>query len=517
MTRTAAILSIAVAGLVALAAQPALAADAGTPVELSLTEAVELAAAQNLGIRVQATTLDVVRETRRAAWAAYHPTFSLDVRYQPGMDHSLQRVAGSLVESLYRNYNLTATSSLSNRFVTGTELTLSWYHLSSRSERLKDEFQEMLESFSGITDPITTSFSASGAIELRQNLLQGLGWWYNLGPVRQAELAETAEELAYQAQVAEVVGSVLKTYSELAYAQRAVQIAQHSVDLALAQREVTQARIEAGDLPPIELMKLDETVATRQGELLEAEMNQRRAEVTLRSLLVGEGEVGRLGQRYRAAELPDTLLPHRPLEASCETALLRNRDIRRQQQDLKSRKIGVAMARQDLLPTLDFSASLALNGVGETSPEGMEDVFGGNHPYWSFGLTLTVPLTNRTSETAFRQRKAEVESSLLTLKSLQESKLAEVETTYANITSYDEQVKVARTRVTLAAQNVEAEQARYAAGKSTTREVLEVQQSLRDAQLAESRAQINALAARVDLELVRGTLLEALGIRVDGD
>ena len=517
MIRTVETLSIVVAGLVAFAVQPAVAADAGTPVELSLTDAVELAAAQNLGIRVQATTLDVVRETRRAAWAAYHPTFSLDLRYQPGMDHSLQRVAGSLVESLYRNYNLTATSSLSNRFVTGTELTLSWYHLSSRSERIIDEFQEMLESFSGVTDPITTSFAASGAIELRQNLLQGLGWWYNLGPVRQAELAETAEELAYQAQVAEVIGNVLKAYSELAYAQGAVEIAQHSVDLALAQREVTQARIEAGDLPPIELMKLDETVATRQGELLEAEMNRRRAEVTLRSLLVGESEVGRLGQRYRAAELPASLLPHRPLEASCETALLRNRDIRRQQQDLKSRKIGVTMARQDLLPTLDFSASLALNGVGETSPEGMEDVFGGNHPYWSFGLTLTVPLTNRTSETAFRQRKAEVEASLLTLKSLQEAKLAEVESTYANITSYDEQVNVARTRVTLAAQNVEAEEARYAAGKSTTREVLEVQQSLRDAQLAESRAQINALAARVDLELVRGTLLEALGIRIEAD
>jgi len=506
-------LSFVAAGLLAFAAaRPVAAADAGAPVELSLTDAVELAVAQNLGIRVQATTLDVARETRRAAWAAYHPTFSLDVQYQPGMDHSLQRMAGSLVESLYRNYNMTATSSLSNRFVTGTELTISWYHLSSRSERIKDEFQEMLESFSGVTDPITTSFTASGAIQVRQNLLQGLGWWYNLGSVRQAELAETAEEIAYQAQVADVVGNVIKAYSELAYAQRSVAIAQHSVDLALAQREVTQARIEAGDLAPIELMKLDETVATRQGELLEAEMNQRRAEVTLRSLLVGEAAVGVLGQRYRAVELPATLLPHRPLEASCETALLRNADIRRQHKDLKSRKIGVTMARQDLLPTLDFTASLALNGVGETSPEGLEDVFGGNHPYWTFGLTLTVPLTNRTSETAYRQRKAEVESSLLTLKSLQESKLAEVESTFANIVSYDEQVKVARTRVSLAAQNVEAEEARYAAGKSTTREVLEVQQSLRDAQLAEVRTQINALSARVDLELVRGTLLEALGI-----
>ncbi len=498
-------------GLIAAAPVGAGAADAGT-VDLSLNGAVERAVASNLGIKVQATTLDVAREARRAAWAAYHPTFSLDVSYSPGMDHSLQRVAGSLVESLYRNYSLTATSALTNRFVTGTDVTLSWYHLSSKNERIKDEFQEMLESFSGVTDPVTTSFTASGAIEVRQNLLQGLGWWYNLGTVRQAELAESAEEVGYRSQVADVVGNTVKAYYELAYAQRAVEIAQHSVDLALGQREVTLARIEAGDFAPVELMKLDETVATRQGDLLEAQMTRRRAGVALRALLVGEYEAGHLGSSYRAIDLPSSPIPQRDLEASFETALMHNPDVRRQELDLQGRQIAFRMSRQDLLPQLDFTASLALNGVGEFTHLGIEDVFSGNHPYWTFGVTLTVPLTNRTSETSFRQRRSEVELALLTLKSLHETTLGEVETAFSQIVSYDEQVRIAETRVALAAQNVEAEEARYAAGKSTTREVLEVQQSLRDAQLAEIRARINALSARVDLELVRGTLLEGMGI-----
>ena len=499
-------------GLIAVAPAPARAADAGEAVEMTLGSAVERAVASNLGIRIQATTLDVARETRRAAWAAYHPTFSLDVSYSPGMDHSLQRVAGSLVESLYRNYSLTATSALTNRFVTGTDVTLSWYHLSSKSERIKDEFQEMMESFSGVTDPTTTSFTASGAIEVRQNMLQGLGWWYNLGTVRRAELAENAEEVAYRSQVADVVGNTVKAYYELAYAQRAVEIAQHSLDLALGQREVTQARIEAGDFAPVELMKLDETVATRQGDLLEAQMTQRRAGVALRALLVGEYEAGHLGSSYRAIDLPTSPIPQRSLEASFQTALLHNPDVRRQELDLQGRQIAFRMSRQDLLPQLDFTASLALNGVGEFTHVGIEDVFSGNHPYWTVGVTLTVPLTNRTAETSFRQRRAEVEFALLSLKSLHETTLGEVETAYSQIVSYDEQVHIAETRVALAAQNVEAEEARYAAGKSTTREVLEVQQSLRDAQLAEIRARINALSTRVDLELVRGTLLEGMGI-----
>jgi outer membrane protein len=482
--------------------------------ELSLADAVEMAAERNLGIRLQATSLDVAREARRAVWAQYHPTFAMDLSYSPAMDHALQRVAGNQLESLYRNYNLTANSSLTNRFVTGTEVSVTWFHLSSRSERIKDEFQELLETISGISDPITTSFTASGAIQVRQNLLKGLGPWYNLGPIRQSKLSENSEEIAYDAQVSDVLGSVVKAYFELAYAQRAVEIAELSLELAAGQREVTQARIQAGDLAPIELMKLDETVATRQQELLEANMSVRRTEITLRSLLSSEPRGELSSVRLRAADSPDSApIPRRELDPSLETALLRNPELRRQELDLQGREIGFRMARQDLLPTLDLTGSLALNGVGETSPEGLEDAFSGNHPYWTFGVQLTIPLTNRAAETDYRSRKIEVEASLLTLKSLQESTLAEVETTHTQILSYEEQIRVARTRVMLAEHNVEAEQARYAAGKSTTREVLEVQKSLRDAQLAEIRAQINGLAARVDLELQRGSLLETFGIR----
>ncbi len=505
--------------LMAALALPAGAAEvtSAPTLDLSLADAIEMAAERNLGIRLQATSLDIAREARRAVWAQYHPSFALDFSYSPGMDHSLQRVAGSLLESLYRNYNQTTNASLTNRFVTGTEVSVTWFHLSSRSERIKDEFQELLETISGISDPVTTSFTANGAIQVRQNLLKGMGPWYNLGPVRQAKLSESSEEIAYDARVAEVLGSVVKAYFELSYAQRAVEIAEHSLELAASQRQVTEARIQAGDLAPTELLKIDETVATRQQAVLEAEMARRRAEITLRSLLSGEprGELARL--QLRASGDPESApILHRELDASLETALLRNPELRRQELDLQGREIAFRMSRQDLLPTLDFIGSLALNGVGENSAEGIDDVFSGNHPYWTFGVQLTVPLSNRAAETDFRTRRAEVEGSLLTLKQLQESTLAQVETTHTQIVSYQEQIRVALTRVMLADQNVVAEQARYAAGKSTTREVLEVQQSLRDAQLAEVRARTDALAARVDLELQRGTLLDTLGIRETG-
>lgn len=513
-----AVAALAVVGALAAVptAKPARAAEMpqGPVLELTLRQAVEQAAAQNLGIRIHAATLEVQRQSRRAVWAAYHPTFALGLDYTAGMDHSLQQIAGSLLESLYRNYGLVANTSLTNRFVTGTTVSVAWYHNSTRSERIIDEFQELLEGISGVSDPIQTQFSGQATLSVEQSLLQGLGWWYNLGPIEQAKLAESREEIAYDAQVADVIGAVVKAYFELSYAERAAEIAQSHVDLALAQREVTQAQIEAGNLPPIELAKLDESVATRRQELLEAEMIRRRTEITLRTLLTGDkGSPTLEGVRYHTMEFPRSAVPERDLEASLQTALRRNPEVRKQEMLLESQQIAFRMARQDLLPTLDFTGSLALNGVGENSPEGIEDVFGGNHPYWSFGLQLTVPLTNRGAETDFRSRKAEVEAALLTLKQLQENTLAEVENTYTQVLSYQEQLSVAGTRVDLAAQNVEAEEARYGAGKSTTREVLEVQQSLRDAQLAQVRSEVNALNARVELELLRGSLLETLGVR----
>lgn len=71
---------------------------------------------------------------------------------------------------------------------------------------------------------------------------------------------------------------------------------------------------------------------------------------------------------------------------------------------------------------------------------------------------------------------------------------------------------MAAVRTELASRNADAAEATYQAGRSTLRDVLEAQQALEEARQAEVAAQVQALKARVDLEIVRGTLLDALGV-----
>ena len=60
----------------------------------------------------------------------------------------------------------------------------------------------------------------------------------------------------------------------------------------------------------------------------------------------------------------------------------------------------------------------------------------------------------------------------------------------------------------------EAAEATYSAGRNTLRDVLEAQAALKEARQALVQAQVNELKARLDLELLRGSLADTLELEL---
>ena len=106
----------------------------------------------------------------------------------------------------------------------------------------------------------------------------------------------------------------------------------------------------------------------------------------------------------------------------------------------------------------------------------------------------------------------EVEVSLLSLEITEREVLAGLETSLRAIDSYGAQIEVAQVRLDLAAQTADASEATYEAGRNTLRDVLEAQAALKEARVARVQAEVELLKSRVDLELLRGSLLEVLGV-----
>ena len=484
---------------------------------LNLEDALKQALGENLGLAVAVHNLKAARSRLKASWAPFMPYATGGWGFQPFKRERWfdQYKTWERTNGHNGNYSF----GLGAVLPTGTSLSASWSQGEFRQDTVFDP-----EIF--VTNPLSpdepiallennefqTKWSAL-SFTLHQSLLQGISPNYQMRAIAQARIAVGRIEIEEDKQVATVAADVLKAYWNLVAARRLVEIQRIDRRLAEEQRTVTEARIRAGELAPVELLRIDETVATRQVELLEAERGAAESEQRMK-LLMG---VKRDDPLYRQALRPvDGIvgnLPARDHEVSIEVALRDNPDLELARRDLDSRKLDWKSARHELLPDLGLAASLSLNGSGFDHTESVEDVFSRQFPDFEVGMNLRVPLPDLGAIESVRASDNEVKASLLSLQILEMEVLSGMETSLRSIESFAAQVEVARVRVDLAAQTADAAEATFRAGRNTLREVLEAQAALREARVALVQAEVDQLGARVDLELLRGSLLETLGVQ----
>jgi len=484
---------------------------------LPLDEALEKALAENLGLRVAVRNLSAARSRLKASWAPFMPFATGSWGYQPSKKERWfdQYKTWERSEGHTANYSLGIGAVLPS----GTSLTANW----SQGEFARATFYDpeiFVENPLAPDNPIPllennefqTKWSAL-SFTFNQSLLQGISPRYQLRGVDQARVAVERIELEEDKQIAAVVSDVLKAYWDLVAARRGVEIQRIDRRLAEEQRTVTEARIEAGELASVELLRIDETVATRQVELIESERAAAEAEQRLKFLMGVRREEALYRETLRPGDGIAGNLPARDAETSVDVALQANPDLLIAKQAVMSAKIDWKASKHELLPDLDLAAALSLNGSGFDHKEAVDDVFARKFPDFSVGMNLRVPLPDMAALHSVRAADQEVEAALLSLRVAEMQVLSGVETSLRSIASFGAQMDVARVRVDLAARTAEASEATFAAGRNTLREVLEAQAALKEARVALVQAEVEQLKARVDLELLRGSLLQTLGVR----
>ncbi|MEE2827728.1 MAG: TolC family protein [Myxococcota bacterium] len=485
---------------------------------LPLDQAVQTALAENLGLRVVVRQLGASRSRLKASWGPWIPYATGGWNYRPfkGERWFDQYKSWERTDGHAGSYSLGVGANLP----TGTSLTATWSQgefqqgVAYDPEIFVDNPLAPDEPIPLLVDNEFQTRWSSLSFTLNQSLLEGISPRYQLRSIYQARVAVERSELEQQRQMGQVVADTLKAYWDLVAARRLVEIQRIDRRLAEEQRSVTEARIAAGELAPVELLRIDETVASRAAELLEAERSAAESEQRLK-LLMGVRRSGPLyGKSLRPEDGIQANLPARDREVSVEFALKGNFGLRIARTDLESRRIDWRSARHELLPDLSLSASLALNGTGFDHRESISDVFDHNFPDLEVGMNLRLPLPDLAALHSVRAADLDVEAALLSLEDQETEVLAGVETALRSIESFGAQVEVARLRRDLAAQTAGASQATYGAGRNTLRDVLEAQAALKEARVAWIQAQVDQLKARVDLELLRGSLLETLGVEL---
>ena len=174
------------------------------------------------------------------------------------------------------------------------------------------------------------------------------------------------------------------------------------------------------------------------------------------------------------------------------------------------------MARNALLPSLGFTGSVGLLGIGaQDGGESIRSMFDGDYPAgWSIGLDFSMPIGNRTAEGEYQSA---VIGRLQTLTKQRELDLSiaqdvydavdQLELTWARLLAY-------RRAEGDAQRNLEAARLLFKSGSSTSMEVALAIQDVGDARLSVLESEITYQIAMINLATATGTALGRHGVEI---
>lgn len=464
--------------------------------ELTLGECVGLALENNLELKIEKITRAVAKQEVAAAKGGYDPELSVSAKrtHEETAGEDAGTAAGALEVVGAETDNDSYAASVGG----ATGLGGLRYEVGARTgdaDGMRDG------------NPFDTSTGSAG-ITLTQPLLKGFksdGTRYQVEVARgQSEEARVQLEAKAQA----VVAQVEETWYALVRAREGIRVQEDAVRLATQLYEDNRRKVQIGAMSVLDEKQAESQAASARADLSTTRRAYAEAQNQLKKLVFADHRT------FREVELTAAgKLEAQPVQVNREVvgerALVDRPDLRQARLALERQGITVAHQRNQTLPALDLVGGY---GVAASDEESRGDVLdrleSADEPYWSAGVTLTVPLGNRAAKSRHAQSLAGEEKLRLQLQQLEETALVEVDDAAAAVATGLERVQATREAREYAEQALQAEQRRLDSGKSTSFIVLQLQRDLTQARNSEILALVDYNLQLSALALAEGTMLE---------
>jgi outer membrane protein TolC len=342
-----------------------------------------------------------------------------------------------------------------------------------------------------------------------------------------------ASDLRFREVVVQTIAAVKQAYWTLKATRANVDVQQRSLDLARQLSRENKVRVDAGQIPPIDLVQAEAEVAQRRENLIRAQAAAGDAEDALRRLIVNPNDVGFWQVRIEAVdglspvnELPD-------VDGAVARALDQRYDIRRAGVDLENATSEIAFLDNQRLPDVRFETSYRGNGLAGTQflrgsgfpgpvigtrnrsyGDALGQAFSDDYPSWSVGVTVSYPLGQSLEEASRVRAQIERRQVSSRIESLRIEAAETVRRAGRQVTSTAERVEAARAGAALAEERLDSEQRRFEVGLSTTFLVTQAQRDLLEAQVNLLRTSLEFESALVSFEAVQQAPPIAVGAAV---
>jgi outer membrane protein len=327
-----------------------------------------------------------------------------------------------------------------------------------------------------------------------------------------AKRNQESSELRFRESVVQTVAAVKQAYWTLKATVANVTVQQRSLELAEELARQNKVRVDAGQIPPLDLVQAEAEVAQRRENLIRAHTAAADAEDRLRRLIMDPADASFWQTSVDPVEEPTGRVPLPDVDAAVATALNRRYDITRAGHDLENARTNVEFLGNQRLPDVRLETSYRGSGLAgtqfvRTGPfpgvvtgnvnrsfgDALSQAFSPDYPTWSFGVTVSYPLGRSYEEASFARAEIERRQAGQRIASLKLDAAETIRQAARQIQSTAERVDAARAGATLAEQRFDAEQRRYEVGLSTTFLVTQAQRDL-------LQAQVNLLQTNLDYE-----------------
>ncbi len=414
----------------------------------------------------------------------------------------------------------TANAGYQQSFSTGTQVSVNF-----------DNSRTGLNSLNTSYNPFTTS---SLGLTVTQPLVRGFGINLNRRFIRIAYNEQKITSLLFQQQLIETVYGVIRLYTDLVALSEDVKVKQETVTLAQKLFDDTKAQVDEGTLAPVEMTRAKAQVSGSRQDLINSSGLLEEQEAILKTVLTRRGNEDPEVAGARIIPTDTLSVPEkdeaRPIQEALSAAVAKRPDLGQARLQVENSQIGLEGSRNLLRPEVDLVGVAQNNGLaGVANPlsqapsipyvggygDVLNQLFTRKFPTYGIGVQVMLPLRNRVAEADVARDELQVRQSEVRVRQLQNQVRLEVEDALIAMrrarASYEAAVQ---TRL-LQQESLEAEQAKYEVGASTSFFVIQYESLLSQARSSEVAAKSAYVKARAALQRATGSILSENNVSLD--
>jgi outer membrane protein TolC len=373
-------------------------------------------------------------------------------------------------------------------------------------------------------------YNSNLSISITQPLLKNFRIDAPRNALRLAKKNREISDVQFRQTIINTVATVKGYYYELLFAIDNLEAARKNLDLAKRLLEENEIRVKVGTMAPLDVVSAQSEVAAREEGVILAENALAEAEDDLKRAIFPQNDPAMWSTRVNPSDRPTAEPVPVNVEAAVQNAIANRTDVVAARKSLERADYNLQYARNRLMPQLDLQATYGGSGAGgtqiirdgvggpviDTIPGGygdaLSEVFGADFPTWTVGFNVSYAIPNRSAKAGAASAQLSKEQTLASFRRLELQVAAEVRTAGRAVESGFKRVASTQAARRLAAERLDAEEKKFAAGMSTNFLVTQAQRDLATAEVNQLRAVADYRKSVINYQRVQEAGLSGSGV-----